>query len=195
MSYLPKTTKTAIANLDLSYYVKKALESGNLAALDAKTAEKEYRHFLCLVDIKINLGLEEFVVPSKRADEIWHQHILDTQAYSNFCGGIIGQYLHHNPHLEEGSDPFNVAVKYTQNMHQKYGHLGFVDVYLGVNHREVESSKKAAESNSKQQESKSNSSTSPAAAAVGCGSSSSSSSSASSCGTSCGGGCGGGCGG
>lgn len=180
MKKISQIALEAIANLDLTYYVKKAIRSGGINEEQASIAAMEYRHFLCLVYIKIDNGIKEFVVPSKRADEIWHQHILDTQSYSSFCEESIGQYLHHNPHLDEGSDPFNVAVKHTQDLHLIYGHLGFVDVYLDIRCR----------NSSRSRLDDSNAPTTTLVAAD-CGGLGDGSSSGSSCGSGCGAGCGG----
>ncbi len=34
---------------------------------------------------------------STRVDEVWHQFILYTSQYAEFCHRFFGQYLHHNP--------------------------------------------------------------------------------------------------
>lgn len=36
-------------------------------------------------------------MPSRAADEAWHEFILDTRCYTNFCVGAFGEYLHHTP--------------------------------------------------------------------------------------------------
>lgn len=36
-------------------------------------------------------------IPSPLVDKIWHEHILDTKAYSKFCNEFFGTYLHHTP--------------------------------------------------------------------------------------------------
>jgi hypothetical protein len=35
--------------------------------------------------------------PTAEADEIWHQHILNTQQYSAACHRLSGAYIHHHP--------------------------------------------------------------------------------------------------
>ena len=32
-------------------------------------------------------------------DEVWHQHILDTNAYAEDCERIFGHFLHHYPYF------------------------------------------------------------------------------------------------
>ena len=38
------------------------------------------------------------VVPSKEIDEVWHQHILDTEKYMTDCQEVFGRYVHHFPY-------------------------------------------------------------------------------------------------
>lgn len=34
---------------------------------------------------------------SSRVDAVWHDFILDTEAYANFCSSAFGYFLHHSP--------------------------------------------------------------------------------------------------
>src|SRR5436190_16668752 len=36
-------------------------------------------------------------MPSRAVDEAWHEFILDTRCYTDFCAGAFGDYLHHMP--------------------------------------------------------------------------------------------------
>jgi len=56
-------------------------------------AEQNYRQFLVINA----LYLMELLVPSADVDEIWHMHILDTQAYLRDCHEALGFFLHHVP--------------------------------------------------------------------------------------------------
>jgi hypothetical protein len=56
-------------------------------------AVDEYFRFLCL---KMTYPTQ-VIVPGKAVDEIWHDHILHTFAYTNFCNQFFGCYLHHDP--------------------------------------------------------------------------------------------------
>lgn len=40
-------------------------------------------------------------MPSKVADTLWHEFILMTKDYHNFCKNAFGQYLHHTPSEKE----------------------------------------------------------------------------------------------
>jgi len=39
------------------------------------------------------------VVPTKRVDEFWHYHILDTRKYHEDCYNMHGRFVHHFPYL------------------------------------------------------------------------------------------------
>ena len=43
------------------------------------------------------LNPTERITPSKRVDEAWHQHILFTREYAQFCRYHFGEFLHHAP--------------------------------------------------------------------------------------------------
>jgi hypothetical protein len=57
--------------------------------------EAEYRKFLAM---QLAFPGTE-IVPCELVDEMWHQHILDTQAYHEDCNAIFGSYLHHYPYF------------------------------------------------------------------------------------------------
>ncbi len=59
----------------------------------------EYNVFLGLKVAQRDLRAR-LLSPSPRIDHVWHQHILDTEAYAAFCGRVLGEdglLLHHNP--------------------------------------------------------------------------------------------------
>ncbi|MDP9175259.1 MAG: hypothetical protein M3O30_15540 [Planctomycetota bacterium] len=77
--------------------------------------ESEYRQFLYL--IAANPG--KTVVPwSRDLDDFWHAHILDTAKYAQDCQALTGSFIHHNPHLPEGSPLHRVAFSDTREMYR-----------------------------------------------------------------------------
>jgi hypothetical protein len=82
---------------------------------DARITEREYRQFLYL--IVSNPG--QTVVPwSRDLDDFWHEHILDTARYARDCHAILGEMIHHNPHLPKGSQPHATAFAATRQMYK-----------------------------------------------------------------------------
>jgi hypothetical protein len=46
-------------------------------------------------------------MPSQAADELWHQFILYTKAYADFCNKAFGRFMHHTPAVVLGSQRQN----------------------------------------------------------------------------------------
>ena len=109
---------TKIAELDLkSVRQKFAFKKGFWWRLrkSAPRVESEYRQFLYL--IATNPG--KTVVPwSHDLDDFWHEHILNTAKYAIDCNTINGGFIHHNPHLPEGSPTHTQASDDTREMYK-----------------------------------------------------------------------------
>ena len=58
----------------------------------AKDAERWYKHFLWMCYMN---GRRPLAIPGSEADEVWHNHILDTVNYRRVCDDIFGGYLDH----------------------------------------------------------------------------------------------------
>lgn len=69
---------------------------------------KEYKDFLyvCARD-------EEEHVPSAEVDEIWHEHILFTKEYENWCN-FLGKKIHHNPEKIGETKSFDAGFQKTK---------------------------------------------------------------------------------
>jgi hypothetical protein len=81
-------------------------------------AEREYRRFLALH--LMYPGSD--VVPCHLVDEVWHAHILDTQAYALDCQALFGSFLHHFPYfgLRGADDAANLMAAYDDTV-TRYG--------------------------------------------------------------------------
>lgn len=56
-------------------------------------AVEEYKKFVFLAAVA-----DHSVVPSDQVDQVWHLHLLDSQAYwEDFCPNVLGLKLHHRP--------------------------------------------------------------------------------------------------
>jgi hypothetical protein len=45
----------------------------------------------------LHSGRKYVSMPSQAVDEVWHDFILNTKAYSQFCGKAFGRFMHHTP--------------------------------------------------------------------------------------------------
>jgi len=89
--------------LDLERFVKKVLRDYPAHFQDEVTvraAIAEYRRMLHL----IQKFPDAPVVPSKRVDIVWHEHILDTQQYKQDSQRMFGRYIHHKPSFGDNED-------------------------------------------------------------------------------------------
>ena len=99
VSYLinQKGIDPKIASIDLSMVKMKLQDQDEglgWTADECELAEIEYKRYLqlCMVYGK-------GIVPTKRMDNMWHYHILDTIAYHSDCNEVFGFYLHHFPYF------------------------------------------------------------------------------------------------
>ncbi len=74
---------------------------------------------------RIGLGLKQFfcayhrggyrhvAMPSQAVDELWHEFILYTKAYEDFCRKAFGRFLHHTPAavLKPGQNKTNEGLR------------------------------------------------------------------------------------
>ncbi|MBT4880148.1 MAG: hypothetical protein HON43_04155 [Alphaproteobacteria bacterium] len=53
-------------------------------------------------------------------DFFWHNHMLDTISYVNFCKKVFGYYLHHNPYAGMPGEPVSMKdlAGYYENFQQ-----------------------------------------------------------------------------
>lgn len=48
-------------------------------------------------------GFRPVAMPSQVADDLWHEFILHTRSYEQFCARAFGRFLHHTPAAQLGS--------------------------------------------------------------------------------------------
>ncbi|MDT0596057.1 hypothetical protein [Glaciecola petra] len=130
-------TRHKILRLELDEIVKKAnhefKSTDQLFGTEYEyvdQAKAEFRHFLYLLWWNRKAANLLPVVPTKRADIIWHGFLLFNGAYNEFCMDLYGEVIEHNPGLEEGSAPFNEAVIHTKSLHDAIGDGGFDEHYF-----------------------------------------------------------------
>jgi hypothetical protein len=88
------------------------LDNESLSADEVEQIELEYRHFMYL-----KVLYAEALKPSIMVDEYWHNHILNTADYSNFCDEIAGEYIHHRRYITK------VDEKYKQEVQDSFARL------------------------------------------------------------------------
>lgn len=95
----------------LSQYLKRKLRAAypHLTQKDAELVERGLRQFFlaCL------RGKSRFVaMPSQAVDAMWHEFILHTQGYRDWCLLALGRFLHHTPaEALGGKAPMNDGLR------------------------------------------------------------------------------------
>lgn len=89
------STKTAFdyTNADLVERIQKKLE---LSSDQAELLFKDLIKFLSLCVYRMDNN-RELLVPPKKIDEAWHNFLLFTEEYANFCETFFGSFIHHQP--------------------------------------------------------------------------------------------------
>jgi hypothetical protein len=65
---------------------------------ERRDAERDYRDFLWLC---YRYPDRAFPMLSSGADQVWHEHILNTRKYADDCEKIFGRFLHHSKFDEQ----------------------------------------------------------------------------------------------
>ena len=83
-----------IESIDFSNIINQFVTRDKWLKCEANEVCRQYRNFLFLMK---KYGKTKPLIPSKKIDEFWHKHILDTDNYIFDCQMIFGAYLHHKP--------------------------------------------------------------------------------------------------
>lgn len=81
-----------------------------------KQAILEYKKFMYLAAVS-----DVMVSPSEIVDTVWHQHLIFTKSYSEFCQ-ILGKQIQHIPstHNKEDLQKFKLAKERTTKLYETH---------------------------------------------------------------------------
>lgn len=100
-----------------------------------ESAVLEYKKFMYLA-----ANSEEMVAPSPIVDKVWHQHLIFSQSYGNFCA-VLGKHVQHLPstHHRDDFKMFRQARERTQALYaacfgaQPKDTWGYSDMFDSLN--------------------------------------------------------------
>ena len=81
----------------------------------ALRAVNEYRKFVFL-----GITGDVIVTPSKAIDTVWHEHLLFTRAYREFCRDVLGRDFDHNPELLPTDEQTSVFAQQYEATLERY---------------------------------------------------------------------------
>lgn len=112
----------ALEKLDAAkfpYVREKLIKSGEVTAEEMDEVEREFKRFMALN----HLGKGPIRMTSKKIDAFWHQFILFTRQYFDFCMLTFGHFIHHDPWTRETSN--NLKTSSAANFEREYtAHFG-----------------------------------------------------------------------
>ena len=85
------TSAEKVKALDMGAVVAVLVQRDGYSPTKAVELAEEYRKYLALV----GAGLQP--VPSKKVDDAWHAHMLNTKKYAADTQALLGHFLHHEP--------------------------------------------------------------------------------------------------
>jgi hypothetical protein len=97
-----------IEEYDLWFIIERVRSKGIIAEHLTDQAVTEFKKYMALVA----LGYEELGMHSSEVDEIWHNFILFTREYGEFCDRACGHMIHHRPNTSRRPElpPTSVAT-------------------------------------------------------------------------------------
>lgn len=87
-------------SLPQGLFVKLRKKHPNLAEAEFRMIDQALRQFYIAYLLS---GCRFVSMPSQAADDLWHEWILYTKMYANFCRKAFGRFLHHTPAAVLGS--------------------------------------------------------------------------------------------
>jgi hypothetical protein len=88
-------TYEQVLHFDAPYLIEKLVKDRIVdTAAEGEALFAEAKKYLILSYMDSDVSWDMY---SRRVDEAWHQFVLFTSQYVDFCHRYFGQYLHHNP--------------------------------------------------------------------------------------------------
>ena len=105
------------ANMDFVFY--KLLAERKIEAYDAKVLEEEFKKFIFLS----GLNIYPLAMISPLVDEVWHQFILFTKQYREFCFNTVGHFIGHLPDTPMTPVPLAAGENFRSGYKKYFGAL------------------------------------------------------------------------
>jgi len=113
---------SSIDQIDLSVIRSCLAEHEGIKDSQARKLEEEYKRFIALAIAypEHNLAISSVV------DAFWHQHLMHTIDYVQFCERLAGRFLHHCPFEAHQADVEDEAIdeSYLQTLSLYATHFG-----------------------------------------------------------------------
>jgi hypothetical protein len=82
-----------LKNYNMSFVLDKLVAERRIPSSKRNLLEREFKRFIALV----GLGVHPLAMIGPYVDEVWHQFILFTRQYREFCDHTVGHFVGHQP--------------------------------------------------------------------------------------------------
>lgn len=127
-TFLRKLSELEAESLD--FVVQRVMQKQRMSERQAQWARLAFLRFLTLT--LINRG---GVVPTPLADVFWHEFILFTAAYADFCQKHFGRFIHHQPHTAGGNQGGLSPMASVDMLGDYYGDVTNLKAYIASSER------------------------------------------------------------
>lgn len=96
--------KQNLRDFDLTPITERVKRRRNVEEEQAEALEGKFKKFtlMALEERGPEDDPDKEIAPSELLDEYWHEFLLDTRRYHEYCDYVFGYFMHHNPLEEEG---------------------------------------------------------------------------------------------
>ncbi|WP_028055629.1 hypothetical protein [Sinorhizobium medicae] len=108
---------------DMSAVLSRYIQLHNVETTLAHEHERELKRFLVIA----SLFPQESFSMAGPTDDLWHEFILFTKEYIQFCELVGGEYIHHSPTVDDGEDDLPAGME-----RRLTGYQNFLSRYRSV---------------------------------------------------------------
>jgi hypothetical protein len=119
---LPLTTEQVemmhyLEGFDLWFVEERLARKGEIPVEKVPGAVLEFKRYMALV----GLGYRGLGMLSREVDAVWHDFILFTHEYADFCQAAFGAFIHHVPRTSRTPSPDASTVNFLEAYDEVFG--------------------------------------------------------------------------
>jgi hypothetical protein len=104
---------------DMSFVFERLTSRGHCTSSEVPVLEREFKRFVALV----GFGIRPLAMIGPVVDEVWHQFILFTRQYREFCHATVGFFIGHQPDTASAPIPVTAGENFRCGFKQFFGNL------------------------------------------------------------------------
>ena len=109
----------ALEEYPLPFVEKRLVEKGFCTHIQFGVLATEFKRFIALV----MLCDPPLAIPNVLVDEIWHQLLLFTPQYTEFCMRVAGKFISHVPNTPHTPVPYSAVERFFNSYKHYFGEM------------------------------------------------------------------------